>query len=376
MSSRVENAVNIFMSGYNCCQSVFTAYSDLFGLDREMALKLSCSMGGGMGRMREVCGTVSAMAMIAGLVCGNTDPKNQEAKTKNYETVRNMADAFKKEHKTIICREILGLLEAEESAAPQARTAEYYKNRPCARVVATAARIIEETFPQLLEENREGAENGRADENGRMVENGRAAKENKEEQEILPVLNEAGEQIGRAGRQEVHQKGLWHPVVHCWMYARQDDQIWLYFQKRSETKDDFPGYYDIGSTGHVAEGETVKEAVIREAGEEMGITVEEKRLHYLGEVREEMEENGRKDREIARVYLYHLDIPFFAPGEEVSEIIAVSKEELEKKELENAPYIQAHTLSGEPKFLRTEEWCCHEGEYQKLVRPFFEGQGL
>ncbi len=80
MKSRVEDAVNLFMSGYNCCQSVFSAYSDLFGLDREMALKLSCSMGGGIGRMREVCGTVSGMAMIAGLVCGNTDPTNQDAK--------------------------------------------------------------------------------------------------------------------------------------------------------------------------------------------------------------------------------------------------------------------------------------------------------
>lgn len=151
MESRVKDAVDRFYSGYNCCQSVFTAYSSLFGMDQEQALKLSCSMGGGMGRMREVCGTVSAMAMIAGLACGNTDPKNQAAKTKNYEMVRKMADAFKAEHQTIICREILGLRAAEKSAAPQERTAEYYKTRPCARMVETAARIIEETFPKLLE---------------------------------------------------------------------------------------------------------------------------------------------------------------------------------------------------------------------------------
>ena len=143
MKSRVEDAVNLFMSGYNCCQSVFSAYSDLFGLDREMALKLSCSMGGGIGRMREVCGTVSGMAMIAGLVCGNTDPTNQDAKTKNYETVRKMADAFKKEHQTIICRELLGLLEAEESASPKARTAEYYKKRPCPELIEIAADLME-----------------------------------------------------------------------------------------------------------------------------------------------------------------------------------------------------------------------------------------
>ena len=71
MESRVKDAVDLFMSGYNCSQSVFVAYSDLFGMEREQALRLSCSMGGGMGRMREVCGTVSAMAMVAGLVCGS-----------------------------------------------------------------------------------------------------------------------------------------------------------------------------------------------------------------------------------------------------------------------------------------------------------------
>lgn len=381
MKSRVEDAVNLFMSGYNCCQSVFSAYSDLFGLDRETALKLSCSMGGGIGRMREVCGTVSGMAMIAGLVCGNTDPTNQDAKTKNYETVRKMADAFKKEHQTIICREILGLLEAEESASPEARTAEYYKKRPCARIVATAARIIEETFPELLEENCGMREDGEAAESEGKQGNGKKPESEgkqagKEKPEILPVVNEAGEVIGRADRKEVHQKGLWHPVVHCWMYAKQDDQIWFYFQKRSEIKDDFPGYYDIGSTGHVADQETAQEAVVREAEEEMGIRMEEDRLHYLGTVKEEMDVNGCNDREIAQVYLYHLDIPFFAPGEEVSEVIAVSKEELEKKELKNAPYIQGHSLCGEPVFLRAREWCCHEGEYQKLVMPFFAERGI
>lgn len=152
MESRVEKAVGLFMSGYNCSQSVFAAYSDLFGMEQEQALKVSCSMGGGMGRMREVCGAVSAMFMVAGLACGNTDPKDQERKTKNYETVRQMAEAFKAQHKSIICREILGIRAAEKSAAPELRTPEYYQKRPCARMVEAAARIIEETFPELLEQ--------------------------------------------------------------------------------------------------------------------------------------------------------------------------------------------------------------------------------
>lgn len=192
----------------------------------------------------------------------------------------------------------------------------------------------------------------------------------------MPVLNEDGERIGQAERKEVHQKGFWHPVVHCWMYTKRDDQVWLYFQKRAETKDDFPGYYDIGSTGHIAYGETEEEAVMRESYEEMGIRIERERLHYLGKTKEEMEEGGRSDREVAYVYLYDLDIPFFAQGDEVSEIIAVSKEELEKKELSGAPYIQGHSLCGEPLMLREEQWCRHEGEYEKLVKPFFDERGL
>lgn len=150
MESRVEQAVRTFEEGYNCCQSVFATYADLFGMDRETALKLSCSMGGGIGRMREVCGTVSAMALLAGFVCGNTDPGNEEVKTYNYEKVRSLADAFQKENGSILCRELLGITGREDSAAPSARTKQYYADRPCSRLVASAARIIEE---KLLAEN-------------------------------------------------------------------------------------------------------------------------------------------------------------------------------------------------------------------------------
>lgn len=143
IKSRVEKAVENFMTGYNCAQSVFITYADLFGIDREMALKLSCPMGGGMGRMREVCGTVSSMSLLGGLMIGNTDPENQDAKTASYELTRLMADEFKEVNGTIICREILGILEREESAAPSERTAEYYASRPCARIVRSAAEILE-----------------------------------------------------------------------------------------------------------------------------------------------------------------------------------------------------------------------------------------
>lgn len=138
-------AVELFESGYNCCQSVFAAYAGCFGMDRETALKISCPMGAGVGRMREICGTVSAMAMLAGLKEGNTDPENDEAKERMYSLVRRMSDRFQEKQKSIVCRELLGLKEKrEESARPQKRDAQYYKTRPCSRLVACAAEIIEE----------------------------------------------------------------------------------------------------------------------------------------------------------------------------------------------------------------------------------------
>lgn len=144
MKSRVDEAVKLFEAGYNCCQSVFAAYADLFGMDRETALKLSSPMGAGMGRMREVCGAVSAMALLAGLKDGNTDPTDQQAKAKDYEVVRQMTDRFKESNETVICRELLKGFALDNSATPEARTPEYYGKRPCIRLVADAAKIVEE----------------------------------------------------------------------------------------------------------------------------------------------------------------------------------------------------------------------------------------
>lgn len=146
MESRVEKAEELFRMGYNCAQSVFAAYADLFGMDRESALRLSSPMGGGMGRMREVCGTVSAMALLSGLVDGNSDPCDQEKKTLVYDRVRKMSDAFAEENGSIICRELLGILGRELSAEPSLRTEEYYQVRPCIKFVRSAAKIIKNTL--------------------------------------------------------------------------------------------------------------------------------------------------------------------------------------------------------------------------------------
>lgn len=144
MMSRVEEAVRTFESGYNCAQSVFVTYADLFGMDRQTALKISCPMGGGVGRMREVCGAVSAMSMLAGLKYGNTDPDDQEAKTYMYQLVQDMSSRFRQDMDSIVCRELLKDVPLSTGAAPQKRDKTFYETRPCSRIIALASKIIED----------------------------------------------------------------------------------------------------------------------------------------------------------------------------------------------------------------------------------------
>ncbi len=147
-----EKAEKLFRQGYNCAQSVFCAFSDELGLDKDTALKLSSSFGGGMGRLREVCGAVSAMFMIAGIKYGYTSPDDKDAKTHHYERIQHLADEFKKKNKTIICRKLLGLECEKDSPIPDDRTEKYYQERPCELLVGDAAEIIShyiETFSNI-----------------------------------------------------------------------------------------------------------------------------------------------------------------------------------------------------------------------------------
>ena len=129
IEERVKIAVQNFESGYNCAQSVFLAYSDVFELNLDMAKKMSVSFGGGVGRMREICGTVSAMAMLAGFKYPVLDQQDQKARAKNYAMVQKMSDLFKEKHDTIICRSLLPAAEASQTAPePSARTAEYVED--------------------------------------------------------------------------------------------------------------------------------------------------------------------------------------------------------------------------------------------------------
>lgn len=162
MKSRTEQAVELFKEGFNCSQSVFAAYADLFGMDKETALRVSASFGGGIGRMREVCGAANGMFLVAGMLTGATEGKDQAAKKNNYEVVQRLAAEFKKENRgTYICRELLGLNKdgtkiALGDTTPEARTEEYYKKRPCLKTIEGAAAIVERMLLNGLVETDEG----------------------------------------------------------------------------------------------------------------------------------------------------------------------------------------------------------------------------
>ncbi len=137
MSKYTDRAVTLFLNGYNCSQAVFAAFATDLGMTEETALAVSMGLGGGVGRMREVCGAVSGSAMVVGLKYPNLDKKDV------YEKVRAIADEFKKTNRSIVCKELLGLTAAEKSAVPEARTEEYYKKRPCVKIVEDAAAATE-----------------------------------------------------------------------------------------------------------------------------------------------------------------------------------------------------------------------------------------
>lgn len=144
VNKRAEQAVAYFKQGYNCAQSVYMAYADLFDLDVNLAAKIIAPLGGGMGRLREVCGAVSGMFLVAGLKHPADNPTDHEAKTRNYAAVQRLAEKFRQKNGSIVCRELLGLAVRKEDPTPEPRTDAYYKRRPCAEYVRIAATLAGE----------------------------------------------------------------------------------------------------------------------------------------------------------------------------------------------------------------------------------------
>lgn len=145
MGNRGEHTKDLFLQGYTCAQAVVLAFEDITGLDRTAAAKLASGFGGGMGRMREVCGAVSGMFMVYDLVCGYSEPGDMEAKKRVYADIRELANRFKAQSGgSIVCRELLSGVTVTQGGDPEQRTPEYYAKRPCPALVALAADVLED----------------------------------------------------------------------------------------------------------------------------------------------------------------------------------------------------------------------------------------
>ena len=149
INERVETARNYFLEGYNCAQSIALAYHDVMGIDKELSATMAAPFGGGMGRLREVCGTVSGMFMVAGFIAPNAQPNDTANKKSCYALVQSLAERFREENGSIVCRELLGLTQQKDDPTPSPRTEEYYHRRPCAEYVAIAARILGEQINEM-----------------------------------------------------------------------------------------------------------------------------------------------------------------------------------------------------------------------------------
>ncbi len=155
METRALKAKDLFMEGYNCAQSVLCTYCEETGMDFDEAVKLASSFGGGMGRLREVCGAVTGMFMIAGLKYGYTSPNDDETKAKHYELIQSLAKRFKAENGSIICRDLLELGEAEQGPVPDKRTADYYQHRRCAQLIENAGKLLDELIKNKKTEEKQ-----------------------------------------------------------------------------------------------------------------------------------------------------------------------------------------------------------------------------
>ena len=150
--SRGDRARELFREGYNCSQAVTLAFAEELearGISREMAAGLASSFGGGLGRLREVCGCVSGMALVCGALEGYQSPDAKEEKQEHYKRVQELAEAFKEQNGSYICRELLAGINTDTKPVPEARTESYYKKRPCAELAACAADILEKHLTKL-----------------------------------------------------------------------------------------------------------------------------------------------------------------------------------------------------------------------------------
>ena len=146
--NHAEKARDLFREGYNCAQSVVGAFHEEMGLSLSEATRLASSFGGGMGGLRETCGAVTGMFLVAGMLMGYDDPAAYDGKKAHYARIRQLAEQFRQKHDTLVCRELLRSLPEKLQKDPQPRTEQYYKVRPCVRFVETAAELLDEMLQE------------------------------------------------------------------------------------------------------------------------------------------------------------------------------------------------------------------------------------
>ena len=145
-----EIAKKYFLEGFNCSQAVMLAFCDDLGFDKQTAMLIASPFGGGMGRLREVCGTLSGAFMVLGLKRGYNDPANTQDKSRLYNEVQELAEKFREDNGSIICRELLGLrIKGKDSPAASQRTDDYYKSRPCPELCRYTADLLDEFLREL-----------------------------------------------------------------------------------------------------------------------------------------------------------------------------------------------------------------------------------
>lgn len=187
--------------------------------------------------------------------------------------------------------------------------------------------------------------------------------------EYLDVLDDSFRVVGKAPRDEAHSKGLLHRVAHVWVVSVIDGAVWVWFQQRAHDKKDFPLLYDIAVGGHIDAGEPFLKAAVREMWEELGLSVPEQALDYVGACREDILLPGFTDRELCETWFYCNPNPPFAPGEEVERVVRLSLEELIRTECGTACTATAYTQAGDIVQTAPGDWCNHAEEFRKLALP-------
>ncbi len=151
METHAEKAGKLFAAGHNCAQSVFCAFGDVHGLEPELARRISSSFGGGMGRLREVCGALSGIFMVIGVLYGGYDGNDLAAKSRHYAIIQELAGKFRAKYGTLLCRDILGLPEGTSKPEPEPHDPAYLARRPCPGCIACAADILDEFLKEQAE---------------------------------------------------------------------------------------------------------------------------------------------------------------------------------------------------------------------------------